>query len=243
MIILITASLSSKMYNRDSPWEECVLVCTLSRVDNCSTSRLLFSVGVLVLVLLMEWSPVPRKFPWASLPCFAILFVERNTSITMSQRSRAGNPSIRNPASNDMISDSVELWDTDVCFLHIQLMVTFFKQGVNRQSNNTNHGFNAINSHAKEKKTQQRISIIDGDKCSASKDTQDSFRGWFRVLKVASKVWVLKQTRSTMLSRVTHMTMLSDVICVMNVWNQSWQSSVASLSPFCYCSCKFVDRP
>ena len=31
---------------------------------------------------------------------------------------------MRNPASNEMISDSVELWDTDVCFLHIQLMVT-----------------------------------------------------------------------------------------------------------------------
>ena len=28
IIILITASLSSKMYNWDSPWEECVVVCT-----------------------------------------------------------------------------------------------------------------------------------------------------------------------------------------------------------------------
>ena len=64
------------------------------------------------------------KFPWASLPCLAVLFVERNTSITTSQKSRAGNPSIRNPASNKMISDSVEMWDADVCFLHIQLMGT-----------------------------------------------------------------------------------------------------------------------
>ena len=31
---------------------------------------------------------------------------------------------MRNPASEDMISDSVELWDTDVCFLHFQLMGT-----------------------------------------------------------------------------------------------------------------------
>ena len=49
--------------------------------------------------------------------------------------------------------------------------------------------------------------------------------------------------RSTMLSRVAHMTMLSVVICVMNVWNQSCPTSVASLSPFCDCSCKFIDRP
>ena len=91
---------------------------------NCSTSRFLFSVGVLVLFLLVEWSPVPHKSPWARLPCLAVLFVERNTSITTSQRSRASNPSIRSPASKEMISDSVELWDTDVCFLHIQLMET-----------------------------------------------------------------------------------------------------------------------
>ena len=45
-------------------------------------------------------------------------------SITVSQRSRAGNPSIRNPASREMISDSVELCETAVCFLHIQLTGT-----------------------------------------------------------------------------------------------------------------------
>ena len=39
----------------------------------------------------------------------------------MSHRSRAGSPSIRCPASREMISDSVDLWETDVCFLHIQL--------------------------------------------------------------------------------------------------------------------------
>ena len=60
----------------------------------------------------MEWSPVPHKSPWASLPCLAVLFVERVV-----------HP-MRNLASKEMISDSVELWDTDVCFLHIQLMGT-----------------------------------------------------------------------------------------------------------------------
>ena len=33
-------------------------------------------------------------------------------------------PSIRKPASSDIISDSVELCDTEVCFLHIQLIGT-----------------------------------------------------------------------------------------------------------------------
>ena len=49
-----------------------------------------------------------------------VLPSERNTSITTSHISKAGEPSIRSPASNDMISDSVELWDTDACFLHVQ---------------------------------------------------------------------------------------------------------------------------
>ena len=46
-----------------------------------------------------------------------------------------------------------------------------------------------------------------------------------------------------MLCRVSHMTILSVVTCVVNVWNQSCQASVASLSPFCDNSCKLVDRP
>ena len=72
----------------------------------------------------MEWSPVPHKSPWTSLPCLAKLLVEHNTSTTMSQRWRASSPSMHNPASKEMISDSEELWDTDVCFLHNQLMGT-----------------------------------------------------------------------------------------------------------------------
>ena len=40
------------------------------------------------------------------------------------KRSRASNPSIRSPASREMISDSVELCETEVCFLNIQLTGT-----------------------------------------------------------------------------------------------------------------------
>ena len=47
---------------------------------------------------------------------------EWNTSKTKSQRSSAGIPSMRKPASREMISASVELCETEVCFLHIQLM-------------------------------------------------------------------------------------------------------------------------
>ena len=56
MIILITASLSSRMYNWDSPWEESLFPETKL-------------VGVLVLVLLREWSLVPHKLPGTNLPC------------------------------------------------------------------------------------------------------------------------------------------------------------------------------
>ena len=64
---------------------------------------------------------VSRVHAWVG---FGILWVVPSTSMTKSHKSSAGKTSIRKPASNDMISDSVELWDTDVCFLHIQLIVT-----------------------------------------------------------------------------------------------------------------------
>ena len=57
------------------------------------------------------------------LGCSSPLFV-RETSIAKSQRSGAGNPSIRSPASNEITSDSVELCETEVCFLHIHLIGT-----------------------------------------------------------------------------------------------------------------------
>ena len=64
------------------------------------------------------------RFLAAELVGVLILFDERNTSITTSKKSRAINPPTCIPASNDMISDSGERWDTDVCFLPIQLLGT-----------------------------------------------------------------------------------------------------------------------
>ena len=76
--------------------------------------------------MLREQSLVPHVFPDAGFVGILVLFVERNTSITTSHKQRADHPSIRSPASNELMSDSVELWDTDVCFLRIQLMCEMF---------------------------------------------------------------------------------------------------------------------
>ena len=40
------------------------------------------------------------------------------------ERERAGIPSMRKPASREIIPDSVELCETEVCCLHIQLIGT-----------------------------------------------------------------------------------------------------------------------
>ena len=66
----------------------------------------------------------PLLIPEASWVDDFLWFDECNTSITTSHKSRARIPSISKPASKEMISDYVELWDTDVCFLHIQIMGT-----------------------------------------------------------------------------------------------------------------------
>ena len=71
-----------------------------------------------------QWNGLLFRTSFLGLVCIAVSFVERNTSITTSKRSRAGSPSVRSPASNEIISDSAGLWDTVVCALHIQLMGT-----------------------------------------------------------------------------------------------------------------------
>ena len=46
------------------------------------------------------------------------------TATIRSHESSAGISSNLSPVSREMISDCVELWETDVCFLHIQLIGT-----------------------------------------------------------------------------------------------------------------------
>ena len=98
---------------------------------------------------------------------------EWNTSLTKSQRSRAGIPSVRKPASRQIISVFVELCETEVCFLHIQL------------------------------------------------NAQESTWCWFWVFQVFDKIRVLKQSWSALLCCLSHMTMLLEFTCVMNVWDQT----------------------
>ena len=80
MIILITASLSSNTYNKNSWCEDWTF----------------------------EGSETRETFP-------------RKETIR-SHNSRASKPSNLSPVSKEMISDSVELGETAVCFLHIQLV-------------------------------------------------------------------------------------------------------------------------
>ena len=70
---------------------------------------------------------LPTSFPCGSLASLILLVLfgeEGYISITESQRSRAGIPSMRKHASREMISASVELCETEVCFLQIQLIGT-----------------------------------------------------------------------------------------------------------------------
>ena len=68
----------------------------------------------------------------------------------------------------------------------------------------------------------------------------NSLRSSLWILNAASKVWVLEQIQFTVLSCVTHMTILTAVFRVVNVRHQACQSFVTSLCPFCDWSSKFV---
>ena len=123
MIILITASLSSKMYSIAPNRENFAFDGTKSTLFRW---RLSCWVGILVLFREGWFDVVLRdKFPCTWPLVLLVWFVEEwNTSITKSQRSRAGIPSMRKPASREIISASVELCETEVCFLHVQLTGT-----------------------------------------------------------------------------------------------------------------------
>ena len=127
-----------------------------------------------------------------------IWIVFPRTETIRSHKSRAGIPSNLNPASKEMISDSVELCETEVCFLHIQLI-----------------GTNVCSQNAE---------------CSA--------RSRFWILKISSKIGVLKQSQPALFCSITHIAILCVFTCVMNVWNQSIQAFVTGCGPFHNWSCK-----
>ena len=108
MIILITASLSSNTYNKASWREDWTF-------DGTQSMRLNTFVIPLELWFLSLTTGLPGLHESESFP---------KTETIRSQKSRAGIPSNLNPASKEMISDSVELCETEVCFFHIQLIRT-----------------------------------------------------------------------------------------------------------------------
>ena len=129
-------------YTTTLTFRNCASVKTWSTYGNWSASRFPFCLGLDVRYL----SGSSRQFPAAGL-VFADLYCSMNVTllsphpiismqivrpysiqhpIIASHESRAIKPSIRSPASNEMISDSVELWCAGARILHIQLMETMF---------------------------------------------------------------------------------------------------------------------
>ena len=107
MIILITASLSSNTNNKASRRADWRLE---------GTASMSFITSILLWDLLLPFTGCPvRSEIWEIFP---------KTETIRSHNSRAGKPSNLSPASKEMISDSVELRETEVCFLHIQLVGT-----------------------------------------------------------------------------------------------------------------------
>ena len=123
MIILITASLSSNLYNKASWYEDWTFEGTRST---------LFKSLITLRDYLRPWFVWGQTTDLTILSWFWVVFPR--TEKIRCHKSRAGIPSILNPASKEMISDSVELCETEVCFLHIQLI------GTNKRLPKTHNG-------------------------------------------------------------------------------------------------------
>ena len=121
---LITASFSSNTYNIALKSRRRLSV--RRNLIKIHSLRVSCWVGTLVLFWVCLFDVVSRdRFPrtW-SLVLLSWCGKEWNTSMSKSQRSKAGIPSMRVPASRGIIWASVELCETEVCFLHIQLLWT-----------------------------------------------------------------------------------------------------------------------
>ena len=114
IIILITASLSSNIYDKASWCENWTFEGAQSMLFNTLIIHRdrLFDVWSL--------SPLTTGRPDRS----GARSVSPRTETIRSHKTRARIPSNLNPASKEMISDSVELCETEVCCLHIQLIGT-----------------------------------------------------------------------------------------------------------------------
>ena len=117
IIILITASLSSNTYNEASWWE---------RLTFEGRKSILFKSLIIPWDCFRFWivwgvERTSRWFGHKSPRALLLWFVFPRTATIRSHKSSAGIPSNLNTASKEMISDSVELCETEVYFLHIEL--------------------------------------------------------------------------------------------------------------------------
>ena len=113
-IILITASLSSNTYNKASWWED----WTFEGIKSILSKSLITFWDCLRSWIVWGGEQASCLFNHGSHRSF------RFCATIRSRKSRAGIPSNLNPASKEMMSNSAELRETEVCFLHIQLIGT-----------------------------------------------------------------------------------------------------------------------
>ena len=114
MIISFTASLSSNIYNKASWCENWTFEGT--------PSTLFKTLNIPRDCWPCAWLASRQTTGFTVLSWFWVVFPRTKT--IRSHKSRAGIPSNLNPASKEIISDSGELCETEVCFLHIQLIGT-----------------------------------------------------------------------------------------------------------------------
>ena len=119
IIVLITALLSSKTYNMAL---ETTVRCVFDGMWSMFVGMTL--VCLIGMELCMFGLVTANEFPMTLLGPSVLFDTERNTPIVKSLWVRAGIPSMHKTASTEMISASVELCETEVCFLHIQLTGT-----------------------------------------------------------------------------------------------------------------------
>ena len=77
----------------------------------------------------------------------------------------------------------------------------------------------------------------------ASENAQRSSRSGFWILKISRKIEVFKQSQFALFGSISHMTILFVCTCMMKIWNQSNQTIVTGLGPFCDWLCKFIYWP
>ena len=120
VIILITSSLSSKTYNKTSWREE----MTFEGIKSTLSKSLIIPWDCFRFWIVWGVERTSRFFINGSPRSLWLWFVFPRTATIRSHKSNAVIPFNLNPASKEMVSDSVELCETEVCFSHIQLIGT-----------------------------------------------------------------------------------------------------------------------